>query len=140
MGIPEAARAGAAVTAPTITKPDTKPAADETADEDTKPETPPTCCFIQQSTFQSCDQTAVAFIEFHKVNDCQSDDCNARGNMEGYVCQEHLDLFIQLAVDIIKEGKSNILPSFVGRCQMVCGTCRHPMSQASDILQKVTRL
>lgn len=101
----------------------------------------PTCHVYSKSKGDHCGEKSVAFIEFHKVNSCTDDECNARGNMEGNVCQEHLDHFIALAVEILNNAPEPppFAAMFRAQVQILCATCRIPLKQASDILQKVIR-
>lgn len=87
----------------------------------------PTCHCYSRSTDQHCGEPAVALVEMHRVNYCTDPECNGRGNMEGNVCQGHLDHFIELAVELSKELDG-------------CPSCTMPITKASDILQKVIRL
>lgn len=102
----------------------------------------PSCHAYSKSKGETCSEPAIAYIEFHRVNDCKNEECNARGNMEGNVCQEHLDFFMQTAVDIITNPPMPPLIASLYRAhvQVICATCRMTFHQASDILQKVIRL
>lgn len=99
----------------------------------------PSCHVYSRSKNDRCDAPAIAYVEMHRVGECTEPECNARGNMEGNVCQEHLDYFIEVAAEIIKAAEGNRLPS-QWRTQIVCPTCQLPLNKASDILQKVIRL
>jgi hypothetical protein len=99
----------------------------------------PTCHVYSKAKDDKCDEPAVAFIEFHKVGDCKGEEANARGNMEGNVCQEHLDFFIGLAVELLNSQPPLMATMFNAEVRMFCATCHMPLKQASDILQKVIR-
>lgn len=125
------------MTAATLTEPVTTPDAD-IADEAAAP-----CCQVFNArTGEQCDRPVAAWIEFHRVGDCKSTECNPRGNMEGNVCTEHLDMFIELAVEVSHQGPpEGVTHGLFGPCQIQrrCGSCGMPINQASDVLQKVIR-
>lgn len=104
----------------------------------------PICQVLSHSTGDHCDQPCVAYIEFHRVNSCTDEECNSSGNMEGNVCQEHLDFFMDLAVQIANSRHQKPRPFFSAfpgaKVQVLCATCRMPIRKASDILKKVVRL
>jgi hypothetical protein len=85
-----------------------------------------------------CGNTAAFYVEVHRIGDCKHPICNDFGNMCGNICQDHHELFLDMArhtVDSVTGPGPLGIP-----CVGQCGTCGMPVRQVSDIIQKVVAL
>ena len=86
-----------------------------------------------------CTRTAMAYVVFHMVGHCQRADCDANGNVSGYVCADHLDALEYTAQCRVTELRPKLLRRLFTRSAR-CPTCGRTLLNAFDLLQAVVTL
>lgn len=91
----------------------------------------PACCATRTDDPETkCPETAVAYIELHRLGGCKDRSCcNASGNMTGLICQKHADLFMARARSIVDAPTP-----------ICCGSCLKPLCAVSDIIVRLEML
>lgn len=84
-----------------------------------------------------CDRPATWYTELHKPHCCSHAALNDRGNIEKFVCIQHLEQLEQLAEKTAKRFKPPWWIKWFRDGWGECSTCHRTINHAGDILQLV---